>query len=145
MSERHIAQNAKTQMSRKVFEDKQAQHIHHMPDAVQMRFTMAPGRFSSLALGSSCVVGGEWRKRYVGKQHYLKLKCGLLGQGLLHFYLPSFHESTQTALLLQNILWQRRYKVISALSGGIAVAFNLGSASLPNERDLSAIWNPNWI
>ena len=51
------------QMSREVFEEKQAQHIHHMPDAVQMRFTMVPGRCTSLALGSSCEVGGEWRER----------------------------------------------------------------------------------
>ena len=63
-------------MSRKVFEEKQAQHTHHMPDEVQMRFTMVPGRCASLELGPSCEVGGEWRERRVEKQHYPKLSAG---------------------------------------------------------------------
>ena len=86
-------------MSRKVFEEKQAQHIHHMPDAVQMRFTMVPGRCTSLALGSSCEVGVEWRKRRVEKQDYLKFSADYLRTDDFTFTLPSFHESTQTALL----------------------------------------------
>ena len=59
-----ILPRIKTQkMSREVFDERQAQYTHHMPDAVQMVLTMVPGKCFILILESFCEASGQWTKR----------------------------------------------------------------------------------
>ena len=68
-------------MSREVFDERQAQYTHHMPDAVKMLFTMVPGKRIILILESSCEASGEWTKRQVQEGHYLKASVQVLAHG----------------------------------------------------------------
>ena len=68
-------------MSREVFDERQAQYTHHMPDAVKMLFTMVPGKRIILILESPCEAGGEWTKRQVQERSYLKASVQLPAHG----------------------------------------------------------------
>ena len=70
-----------SKMSREVFDERQAQYTHHMPDAVKMLFTMVPGKRIILILESPCEAGGEWTKRQVQEGHYLKTSVQVLAHG----------------------------------------------------------------
>ena len=68
-------------MSREVFDERQAQYTHHMPDAVKMLFTMVPGKRIILILESFCEASGEWTKRQAQEEHYLKPSIQVLAHG----------------------------------------------------------------